>query len=129
MIRKRNLTIEPCVKTFVPITSSPMKSLLAFLLCGFCVCTVFAIDDYKPGPNSERHDGVPRGKLTDFEWTNSTVFPGTTRKGWIYVPAQYDASKPAAVMVFQDGGGYVNEKETSASRLYSIISSRAARCR
>jgi hypothetical protein len=58
-----------------------MKSLLAFLLCGFCVHTVFAIDDYKTGPDSQRQDGVPRGKLTDFEWTNSTVFPGTTRKG------------------------------------------------
>jgi gluconolactonase len=87
-----------------------MKSLLAFLLCGICVHTALAIDDYKTGPDSERRDGVPRGKLTDFEWTNSTVFPGTTRKGWIYVPAQYNASKPAAVMVFQDGGGYVNEK-------------------
>jgi len=26
----------------------------------------------------------------------------------VYVPAQYDARKPACVMVFQDGGGYVN---------------------
>src|SRR5258708_19436759 len=25
---------------------------------------------------------------------------------WIYVPAQYEAKTPAAVMVFQDGGGY-----------------------
>jgi enterochelin esterase family protein len=87
-----------------------MKSLLAFLLCSFCVQTVFAIDDYKTGPDSQRQDGVPHGKLNDFEWTNSTIFPGTTRKGWIYVPAQYHASQPAAVMVFQDGGGYVNEK-------------------
>jgi enterochelin esterase-like enzyme len=34
-------------------------------------------------------------------------FPGTERKYWVYVPAQYDAKLPAAVMVFQDGGGYV----------------------
>ncbi len=27
---------------------------------------------------------------------------------WIYVPAQYDAKTPAAVMVFQDGGGYID---------------------
>jgi enterochelin esterase-like enzyme len=27
---------------------------------------------------------------------------------WIYVPAQYDPGKPAAVMVFQDGEGYIN---------------------
>jgi len=24
---------------------------------------------------------------------------------WIYVPAQYDPKAPAALMVFQDGGG------------------------
>jgi enterochelin esterase family protein len=39
----------------------------------------------------------------------STVFAGTDRDCWTYVPAQYDKDKPAAVMVFQDGGGYVNE--------------------
>jgi enterochelin esterase family protein len=27
---------------------------------------------------------------------------------WIYVPAQYDAKIPAALMVFQDGGGYID---------------------
>jgi len=32
------------------------------------------------------------------------------RDYWVYVPAQYDGSKPAAVMVFQDGQWYVDEK-------------------
>src|SRR6266536_3443380 len=32
------------------------------------------------------------------------------RDSWIYVPAQYDPAHPACVMVFQDGGNYVNEK-------------------
>ena len=27
---------------------------------------------------------------------------------WIYVPAQYDPKTPAALMVFQDGGGYIH---------------------
>jgi enterochelin esterase-like enzyme len=27
----------------------------------------------------------------------------------VYVPAQYDASKPACVMIFQDGGGYIKD--------------------
>jgi enterochelin esterase family protein len=31
------------------------------------------------------------------------------RDWWLYVPAQYDGTKPAAVMVFQDGGSYVSE--------------------
>jgi enterochelin esterase family protein len=71
---------------------------------------VYAADDYKLGPDSERrHAGVPEGKVTKHRWM-SQVFPGTERDYWVYVPAQYDGSSPACVMVFQDGGGYVNEK-------------------
>jgi enterochelin esterase family protein len=33
----------------------------------------------------------------------SSIFPNTTRDWWVYVPAQYDGSEPAALMVFQDG--------------------------
>jgi enterochelin esterase family protein len=40
----------------------------------------------------------------------SRVFPGTIRRYWVYVPAQYDAAAPAAVMVFQDGHAYVDPK-------------------
>src|SRR4051812_43889110 len=67
----------------------------------------FAIDDYKPGPDSEFKADVPHGKVTKYVWESSKVFPGTTRTYWVYVPKQYDAAKPAAVMVFQDGDGYV----------------------
>jgi enterochelin esterase family protein len=68
-----------------------------------------AADDYKLGPDSEEQPGVPTGKVTKQTWT-STIFPGTVRDYWVYVPAQYDAGHPACVMVFQDGGGYVNPK-------------------
>ena len=64
---------------------------------------------YEHGPDSQRKEVVPRGKVTDFDWTNSTVFPGTIRHCSIYVPAQYDAAKPAALMVFQDGHTYQKE--------------------
>jgi len=65
-------------------------------------------DDYKLGPDSQARDGVPKGKLEKFAWKASKIFPGTERDYWVYVPAQYDAAKPAAVMVFQDGWGYAN---------------------
>jgi enterochelin esterase family protein len=64
-------------------------------------------DDYKPGPDSMRQPGVPTGRVEAFAFTNSTVFPGTRRDCWVYLPAQYDGSKPAALMVFQDGQAYV----------------------
>jgi enterochelin esterase family protein len=35
----------------------------------------------------------------------SQIFAGTKRDWWVYVPAQYKADAPAAVMVFQDGAG------------------------
>lgn len=59
--------------------------------------------------DSQRQDGVPVGKVTRHEW-RSKVFEGTLRQYYLYVPAQYQASEPAAVMVFQDGHAYVDEK-------------------
>ena len=67
-----------------------------------------AAEDYIPGPDSERHEGVPKGTVTKYEWT-SKIYPGTVRDYWIYVPAQYKPEGPAATMVFQDGATFVNE--------------------
>jgi gluconolactonase len=40
------------------------------------------------------------------EFANSIVYPGTWREYWVYVPPELDRSKPAPVMVFQDGLQY-----------------------
>jgi enterochelin esterase-like enzyme len=84
------------------------------LLCVLCASAVnlpaLAIDDYTLGADSQRQEGVPQGKVSKHEWKDSKVFPGTTRDYWVYVPAQYDGAKSACVMVFQDGGSYVNDK-------------------
>ncbi|MCY2963471.1 MAG: alpha/beta hydrolase-fold protein [Planctomycetota bacterium] len=69
-----------------------------------------AADDYTLGPDSMVQEGVPQGTTTKHQWLNSKVFAGTERDYWIYVPKQYDGSKPACVMVFQDGGSYVDAK-------------------
>src|SRR5262249_55245156 len=53
--------------------------------------------------------GVPQGAVTRMPTWKSKVFADTERDWWIYVPAQYDPSKPACVMVFQDGGGYADK--------------------
>ena len=54
-------------------------------------------------------DGVPRGKVISGAWNDCKAFPGTTRSYWVYIPAQYDPKRPANLMVFQDGGGFVRE--------------------
>ena len=60
------------------------------------------------GPDSQRQPGVPVGKVTKHTW-KSAVFPNTIREYYVYVPAQYTATTPAALMVFQDGHAYVKE--------------------
>src|SRR2546430_15816978 len=80
-------------------------SLLVFLLAA---PGAHAADDYILGPDSQFKAEVPHGRVERFQMTNSSVFPGTVRDGGVYIPAQYDPSKPAALMVFQDGIGYLN---------------------
>jgi len=59
--------------------------------------------------DSQRQEGVPVGKVTRHEH-RSKIFDGTLRQYYLYVPAQYKTSEPAAVMVFQDGHAYVDDK-------------------
>jgi sugar lactone lactonase YvrE/enterochelin esterase-like enzyme len=49
---------------------------------------------------------VPKGEVIKGVFDQSKIFPGTTRDYWVYVPKQYDAVRPAPVMVFQDGLQY-----------------------
>ena len=47
--------------------------------------------------------GVPKGELVQLPKITSTVYAGTDRDIWVYVPNGYSKSKPACLMVFQDG--------------------------
>ena len=59
--------------------------------------------NYSVDSASVEHAGVPKGEVLKFVFENSKIFPGTWREFWIYVPAQYQADKPACVYVNQDG--------------------------
>ena len=48
---------------------------------------------------------MPKGTVKQMPPWESKIFAGTKRDWWVYVPAQYRPETPAAVMVFQDGGG------------------------
>lgn len=63
--------------------------------------------EYVLGPDSQPQAGVPKGCITKYRWDNSRVYPGTVRDYWVYVPSQYDAAKPACLMVFQDGKAFL----------------------
>ncbi|MGA2987656.1 MAG: SMP-30/gluconolactonase/LRE family protein [Terriglobia bacterium] len=81
--------------------------LLVGLMMVLAGCA-WAGEEYPMTPDSERQPGVPQGVVTKYSWT-SRIFPGTVRDYWVYVPAQYVPEKPACVMVFEDGKGYVSE--------------------
>lgn len=59
-----------------------------------------------PGPDSQVQPGTPTGEVIKAEFDQSKVYPGTWREYWVYVPQQLDRTKPAPVMVFQDGLQY-----------------------
>jgi len=61
------------------------------------------LEVYAAPLESREQPGVPKGTLKQMPPWKSTIFAGTTRDWWIYVPAQYRPENPAAVMVFQDG--------------------------
>ena len=61
-----------------------------------------------PDPDSSPQDGVPTGTVTKHAWTASRIYPDATHDYWVYVPAQYTATEPACVTVFQDGQAYLD---------------------
>ena len=63
---------------------------------------------YAHGPDSTPHGGVPVGVTVEFDWNDSAIYPGTSRKFWVHVPAGYDPAEPASLMVFQDGWWYLD---------------------
>jgi enterochelin esterase-like enzyme len=62
------------------------------------------------GPLSYLRPGVPSGTLSPKIVHTSKIYDGMKSEYWIYVPVQYDPKVPAAVMVFQDGGGYIDRE-------------------
>ena len=87
-----------------------LRATIALTLILGCASLVVAEEQrYELGPDSVRHEGIPRGTVTQHEWLDSQVFADTVRRYYVYVPAQYTPDKPAALMVFQDGHAYVSE--------------------
>ena len=59
--------------------------------------------DYPLTADSLVQEGVPPGKLEGpFEFRSSSI-PGTVRRYWIFIPAQYTGDTPANLLVFHDG--------------------------
>ena len=62
--------------------------------------------DYSLAKDSQPQPGVPAGTVTKHVLAPGKFFPGAPHNYQVYVPAQYDASRPIAYMIFLDGSGY-----------------------
>ncbi len=67
---------------------------------------ILAPVDYSLGADSQPQAGVPKGTVSRHILAPGKFFPGTPHNYQVYVPAQYDASRPIAFMIFLDGSGY-----------------------
>lgn len=91
---------------------------LAGFLCLFAIASSGIVlraqapdeDNYVLGPDSQFDPKVPHGLVTKHTFVAGTnsMYPGTVRDYWVYVPKQFDGKRGAALMVFQDGAGYVS---------------------
>lgn len=64
-----------------------------------------------PPPPQPPAKGAPSQLLGPFE-LHSRVYPGTVRRYWVYVPADYDPAQPPNLLLFQDGQRAVNPSGT-----------------
>jgi len=74
-------------------------------LCGIVV-TGWLASSLGASPGAIRTTVAAEGRLIEGVFDSSGIYPGTRRAWSVYVPAAYDASKPAGLMVFQDGPAY-----------------------
>ena len=83
-----------------------MKRLALAVL--FCAATLLQAETYSLGPDSQPQNGVPKGVVTSYKLAAGAFYPGAPHNYSVYVPAQYDAQKPAPFMVFLDGSGFLS---------------------
>jgi gluconolactonase len=80
--------------------------------------------DYSLGPDSQPRPDVPHGALTRHTLAPGAFFPGTPHTYQLYVPAQYDPSRPLPFMIFLDGSGYAGDNVRVPVVLDNLIARR-----
>jgi sugar lactone lactonase YvrE/predicted esterase len=66
---------------------------------------LLAAQTYELGPDSQPHEGTPKGIVTRHQLAPGKVYAGVPHNYAVYVSAMYDAAKPTPFMVFLDGSG------------------------
>jgi enterochelin esterase-like enzyme len=82
--------------------------LLLAMTAGAGAQQASTLKTYTLGPDSLVRAGVPQGRIEGPFDFKGAAFPGTIRRYWIFVPAQYTGDQAANVLVFQDGARAIN---------------------
>ena len=75
------------------------------------------VEDFPYTEDSFEHPGVPKGRLETFVWKDSVSYPGTQRTVTVYLPHHYDGSRPACLMVYQDGTRHADRSAQGGLRV------------
>ena len=70
-------------------------------------------------PDSYPKSGVAKGILSEKKTIASKIYDGSTADYWVYVSPGVDPSRPAPLMVWQDGQSLVNG-DLSSLRLFTV---------
>ncbi len=66
---------------------------------------------YHPCPEAFPDASIPAGTVTKHaDWTQSRIYANTVRDLFVYTPAGHDPARPAALIVFNDGFGYLGRR-------------------
>jgi gluconolactonase len=103
----------------------PLPNGGAFMGCATArvdgVGTYYAPGPYAPSVETTTNPGVPTGTVTAATIGPSAIYPGVTHNTWVYVPAQYDGSTPAALLVLTDGEVYSDNSEGAPYRTPTVL--------
>ncbi len=79
------------------------------------------IEYYPLHSDSLPQAGVPKGAITKYHH-KSAILDGAERDYWVYIPAQYQPDgPPACLMIFQDGGLYLNSPASAPTVFDNLI--------
>ena len=97
-----------------------MRSVRFALLCCSAI-TLSCAQEYSLGPDSQPQPGTPKGTVTRSVLAPGKFYPGTPHNYQVYVPAQYNASKPVPFMIFLDGSGAAGNSQRVPVVLDNLI--------
>jgi len=88
------------------MSSASFPARLASFFVPFLIATPLLAQDGAASsyvPVAIKLEDIRRGEIKQLKFEQSKIFPGTTREVTVFIPAQYDAAKPACVYVKTDG--------------------------